>query len=397
MSRALPASARRAQAAARIRGVATPIIPLLAERARVRSDVYSFGQGVAWFPPPPAVQTGVETFWQSQRPHVYGPAAGIEPLVAGLESRFARENGFSRVGQDWRVMVTAGANMAFLNALLAITDPGDEVLLPLPCYFNHEMAIEMAGCRAVHVPSRPDWSLDLDRIREAIGPRTRALVTVSPNNPAGVVYSPESLELANALAAEHGLWHLSDETYEYFTYGAARHLSPGAAGGEHTLTLGSFSKAYGMASWRVGYLLAPATLYPELLKVQDTNLICATHIAQYAALAALGVGPAYCRSHLPMLEHTRMRCVDALGALAPRVKVSGGEGAFYLLLELDTVFDSTCLALRLVEEFGVVLLPGAAFGLQQGCTLRLSYGALASDGLEAGLSRLVAALAAVLD
>ena len=123
-------------------------------------------------------------------------------------------------------MVTAGANMAFMHAVMAITTPGDEVILPIPFYFNHEMAIEMAGCRAVRVPTDERYQLDLDAIDRAITSRTRAVVTISPNNPSGAVLDPASLRAVNELCRMRGLYHIADEPYEYFTYGSARHFSP---------------------------------------------------------------------------------------------------------------------------------------------------------------------------
>ena len=108
-------------------------------------------------------------------------------------------------------MVTAGSNMAFLNSVLAVADPGDEFILPMPFYFNQEMAIRMCGCVPVPVPSNEDWSLNVEAMAAAITPRTRAIITVSPNNPTGAVYSEASLRAINALCAQHGLYHFSDE------------------------------------------------------------------------------------------------------------------------------------------------------------------------------------------
>ncbi len=124
-------------------------------------------------------------------------------------------------------MVTAGANMAFMHAVLATTQPGDEVILPVPFYFNHEMAVEMAGCRVVRVPTDDRYQLRVDAIANAITPRTRVVVTISPNNPSGAVYSEDSLRALGALCRDRGVYHFSDEPYEYFTYGGARHVSPG--------------------------------------------------------------------------------------------------------------------------------------------------------------------------
>lgn len=391
------AAPRRAAGGARLAAVDAPIIPHLAALARRHADPFSFGQGVAFFPPPPAAHAGVEAFWRQSSPHGYGPAAGLDELVEALGAKFTRENGFCGVGDTQRVLVTAGANMAFLTALLAVTDPGDEVLLPLPWYFNHEMAVRIADCTPVGVPPAAGLRPDPAALEAAITPRTRVLVTVSPNNPAGIVYTPAELSALNRIAASHGLWHISDETYEYFLYDGAQHLSPGAPGNAHTLTLGSFSKAFGMASWRVGYLLAPATLYPALLKVQDTNLICAPHVSQYAALGALAAGPSWPRRHLGTLATHAARLRHALQRLGDRVlEIVGGEGSLYFLVRLASTLCPVRLAERLVEAHGVVTLPGSAFGLNQGCWLRISFGALSEHGLEQGLDRLVRGLAASL-
>src|SRR5262249_42010158 len=188
-----------------------------------------------------------------------------------------------------RVMVTAGANMAFVHALLAITSLGDEVILPVPFYFNHEMAIEMAGCAPVRVPTDERYQLDLDAIRRAITPRTRAIVTVTPNNPTGAVYPEPALRAVSRLCQDHGLYHISDEVYEYFTYGAARHVSPASFDGaeKFTISLFSLSKAYGFAGWRIGYMAYPESLANAIMKVQDTVIVCPPVISQIAAGSTL--------------------------------------------------------------------------------------------------------------
>src|SRR5262249_18767977 len=144
-------------------------------------------------------------------------------------------------------------------------------------------------------------------IRRAITPKTRAVVTVSPNNPTGVAYSRESLAAVNALCAERGIFHINDEAYEYFTYEQTPHFSPGALPGAagHTISLYSLSKAYGFASWRIGYMVIPESLWDAINKIQDTLLICAPHVSQHVALAAIRRGSAYAKSFLPTLDEMR--------------------------------------------------------------------------------------------
>ncbi len=215
---------------------------------------------VHYGPPAEAIER-IGQFLASPDNHKYKPVEGIAELVTALERKLAAENGIS-TGDTGRVVVTAGGNMAFFNALLAIADPLDEIILLAPYYFNHEMAVCMLNCRPVVVPTDANYQLDLAAIRAAITPRTRAIVTISPNNPSGAVYSRESLTAVNQLCSEHGIYHINDEAYEYFVYDPARHFSPGSlpAAAGHTISLYSLSKAYGFASWRIGYMVIPEAL-----------------------------------------------------------------------------------------------------------------------------------------
>jgi aspartate/methionine/tyrosine aminotransferase len=204
----------------------------------------SLGQGVVNYPPPSATREAIERFFSVDHHHQYKPVDGIEPLREAIAGKLAAENGIV-IGGDSALVVTAGGNMAFINALLAIADAGDEVILQSPYYFNHEMAVTMLGCRAVVVPTNDRFQLDLDRIRAAVTSRTRAIVTVSPNNPTGAVYPETDLREVNELCRAAGVYHIHDEAYEYFTWDGAEHFSPGsiAGAGAHTISLYSLSKA----------------------------------------------------------------------------------------------------------------------------------------------------------
>ena len=262
-----------------------------------------------------------------------------------IRRKLLEENGIA-LTETQRIVVTAGGNMAFMNALLAIADPGDQIILQLPYYFNHEMAISMVNCEAVCVPTDAHYQLQLDAIRNAITDRTRAIVTISPNNPAGVVYAESDLRAVNALCREAGLYHISDEAYEYFTYDGARHFSPGsiADSSEYTISLYSLSKAYGFASWRIGWMVAPDHLYTAIKKAQDTILICPPVVSQYAAVAAMQVGSAYCREKLRAMIVTRRIIQQALNELGELITLPRSDGAFYFLLRVRTDMDAMTLA-----------------------------------------------------
>lgn len=383
-------------ASERIDQVDTPIIPTIAAMVRAMPGTISLGQGVVSYGPPADAVAALPALMNDPTLNRYQPVTGIPPLVEAIATKLRSENGIDVAGAS-EIMVTAGSNSAFLNAVLAVSDPGDEFILPAPYYFNQEMALRMCGARPVPVPTLPDWQLDVDAIARAIGPRTRAIVTVSPNNPTGAVYRPEDLRAVNALAAARGLYHFSDEAYEYFTYGGARHFSPASLPGaqSHTLTFHSFSKNYGMASWRVGYVVYPLALSAAMNKVQDTNLICAPVVSQLLALEALRRGRAIVDPQVAALAAVRDAVHEALSGLDGLATIARTEGAFYVLVKLPGVDDALAFNRTMIARHRVATIPGFAFGLTDTRSAnyqRLSYGALDAATVDEGVRRFVAAV-----
>ena len=388
--------------------VQSPIIPVIGSIIRQVPGTISLGQGVVHYGPPSEAVEAVRLALARSSTHEYHDGAGLPALIDRIAQKLAAENGIDvRAGS--RIMVTAGANMAFMHAVLATTNPGDEVILPVPFYFNHEMAIEMAGCRAVLVPTDEHYQLRLDLVRRAVTDRTRAVVTISPNNPTGAVMSESSLREVNALCRNLGLYHIADEPYEYFTYGSARHVSPGSFPGAaaHTISMYSLSKAYGFAGWRIGYMVYPDHLASAMMKSQDTILICPTIASQEGAVAALAVGRAYCEPFVRELAVIRDIVVSRLGALAPLATVPAADGAFYVLLRVnDEALKASggpgeaatpfAIAERLIREHKVAVIPGPAFGITDGCYFRVAYGALQRETVAEGIGRLVRGLRAIL-
>jgi aspartate/methionine/tyrosine aminotransferase len=380
----------------RLAAVQPPVIPIVGRWTAETAGTISLGQGVVSYTPPPEVLEAARRMGSNLSDHRYGPVEGLPELVNELESKLARENGIV-VRPASRVLVTAGGNQAFVNAVLAVTDPGDEVILPAPYYFNHEMAIVIAGAVPVGAVTTRDYQLDVQAITDAITPRTRAIVTVSPNNPTGAVYTEETLRAVNALCRDRGIFHIHDEAYEYFIYGHASHFSPGSIPGvaAHTISLYSLSKAYGMASWRIGYMVIPESLSDAVNKIQDTLLICPPAISQYAALAALRIGADYPRSYLKGLDRMRHTIFDALSDRAIPCDVPSVEGAFYYLVRVHSTMDSMTLVERLIRQHRVATIPGSAFADPSPCSIRISYGALGPDVIVEGLERLVGGLRAL--
>lgn len=383
----------------RLAGVDTPVMPAIAALVRDNPGTISLGQGVVNYGPPPEALSALPGLMGDVALNKYQAIIGHPALINALTQKLVDENNI-QCGSDSVVMVTAGSNMAFLNCLLAVGDPGDEFILPSPYYFNQEMAIRMVGCVPVSVPVNEDWSLNVEALAAAVTPRTRAIVTVSPNNPTGAVYSKESLTAINGLCATKNIYHFSDEAYEYFTYDGAEHFSPASLPGaqRHTISFYSMSKNYGMASWRIGYVVFPADLLDAMNKVQDTNLICAPVASQMLALEVLKFGRAWVQPKIDALAVVRKNVFERLKGLGDLVRFPETQGAFYVFLKLPGLSedcDQLAFNRTMAQRHQVVSVPGFTFGLrdtERANYQRLSYGALDAASVAQGVERYVAAV-----
>ncbi|MCU0517612.1 MAG: pyridoxal phosphate-dependent aminotransferase [Oscillatoria sp. Prado101] len=377
----------------RMQAVQSPIIPAVGELIRSYPGTISLGQGVVYYSPPPEAAQQISQFLADPENHKYKAVHGIAPLREAISQKLKAENGITPSGSH-RIVVTAGSNMGFMNAVLAITSPGDEIIIQTPYYFNHEMAIVTAGCRPVLVGTDENYQLRPDAIEEAITDKTRAVVTISPNNPTGAVYSPESLRAVSEICRTRGVYHISDEAYEYFTYDGVQHFSPGSIenSSEHTISLFSLSKAYGFASWRIGYMVIPEHLFLSVQKIQDTILICPPVVSQYAALGALNAGSSYCQEKINAIAEVRQLVLDELEGVRDLCTIPEADGAFYFLLKVHTDLGAMELVEKLVREHGVAAIPGTTFGMDSGCYLRVAYGALEKETAQEGIGRLVRGL-----
>jgi len=374
------------EAAARLNAVQNPVIPIMGELILQSPGTLSLGQGmVHWGPPPQALQAAREAIDDGDL-HAYGPMAGDQALRDAVGRWLQHHHKLDLAGSA--VLITTGSNMAFHAIAQVLCDPGDECILPVPYYFNHAMAIQLAG--GVPVAVEAGVIPDPERLAAAITPRTRAIVTISPNNPSGAVFPRAVLEAINRLCADRGLLHISDEAYALFAHGDAAVWSPGqgSGSGAHTVTLGSLSKSYGMAGWRIGWAVVPERLLEAIAKVQDTIQICPPRLNQRAAAGALAAGAPWCQTRIQGLGQQRRQVLAALDqANAPWRLLAPPDGAFYALLQLDSPLSGDAAMERLIREHRVALVSGDSFGLR-GCCLRLSYGMLQAVDLAEALDRL---------
>ena len=372
----------------RIQAVQTPIIPVVADLILANPGTISLGQGVVHYQPPVEINHGLARFTELDSHH-YEAVEGIPELRDLIAQKLESENQITTDNYD--VVISAGGNMGFLNAILAVCDPGDEIILLSPWYFNHEMAIGIANCSAVSVDTNTSFQPDLKAIENAITAKTRAIVTVSPNNPTGAVYSANKLSAVNRLCAEHGIYHINDEAYEYFCYDGIEHFSPASLDNaeKHTISIYSTSKSFALANWRIGYMLIPKHLFKPVRKIQDTNVICPPVISQYAAIECLKLGRNYCLEQRRGIEIARQHFRNRLEAL-PAIAHPELDGAFYAFLQLPSLaMDDMQIVEHLVEKHRVAVIPGMAFGITDRRCLRVSYGALKPDKAVEGIDRLI--------
>ncbi len=391
-------------AAGRMAAVADPVIARVGALVRQRPGALSLAQGMVAWGPPPGVRTAVLAALEAadHRLDRYGPVQGEEPLLEAVRRELTDVRGLDLEGSD--LWVTTGSNMAFSTIAQVLCDPGDEVLLPLPFYFNHAMAVRLAG--GVPVPVDAGLVPDPDRFAAAITSRTRAIVTISPNNPSGRVTPPAVLAAINGLCDRHGLLHVSDEAYADFVHGRGSPTAARAGArqrGAHRVPL---LPLQGLRHGRLAGGLCGGAPPADGGPGQGAG-----HGADLPAPgeSAGGAGRPGGRARLVPAPHRRPGGAEATAAGGggggtggrPAVELLGPpDGAFYGLLRCPCRQGGLRLMERLVLEHGVAVLPGESFGLPtvggQGL-LRLSYGMLGAADLEEALGRLFRGLEALGD
>ena len=381
----------------RVRSVAMPPIDALNTRMiqmnAEAGDVISLGQSVPFFGPPPqmldAVRNALDSF--GPRLHTYGPDAGIPELREPLAVKLRDFNGVS-FDPETQLLVTPGSNQAFMVVMTTILEPGDEVAIASPYYFNHHMAIELCGgvVREIQLREEDGFQMTMEDVEAALTEHTRAVVIISPNNPTGTVYRPEEIATITRELTERGIYVISDDAYEVFCYDGASHTSVAglADSTDNVITLGSLSKTFGMTGWRIGYIAASAELCRQALKVQDAMAICAPIISQVAATAALEQMPGYPLGMIAELDERRSILENMLDNI-PALHWNKTDGALFAMVRADIGGEDRELAWELLDRAEVLTVPGSAFGRQWEGFLRISYGCSPRDRYEEALSRLV--------
>jgi len=324
-----------------------------------------------------------ETFYTYQR--------GIPELRAAISDYYRRLRGLD-IPSD-RIFVTGSGMQAIQIAVQAIAGIGDEVVIPTPAWPNCAAALELLGATVVPIPfdfAADGWRLQLDRVMAACGARTRAIYINSPANPTGWVMSGEERGALLSFARERGLWIIADDVYERFNYasdGPAPSFIDIAAPEDRLLVINTFSKNWSMTGWRMGWLLAPAALGQLIENLIQYNTSGVAVFMQRAGIEAIEKGEAFATEQVARARAGRDVVCEQLGR-SNRIRFAKPDGAFYLLFAIDGHEDTDALALRLIDEAGIGLAPGTAFGRGGKRFMRLCF-ARSPDSLSQAAERLL--------
>lgn len=390
MSVAFPAIARPV-----IQDLSASLIREVANAGMGRTDIAPFWFGESDQPTPRFIREAAmaslesgETFYSQNlgRPYLR------EAIAAYLSDLHQRAIGTEQVA------ATGSGVSALMLAMQMVLSPGDRVVAVTPLWPNIVEIPRILGAAVTRVPlevANDSWSLDVDRLVAALTPETRLCIINSPNNPTGWTIAPEALDAVLAHCRRHGIWLLCDDVYERLVHDPARRSAPSvlarAEPEDRVISVNSFSKAWSMTGWRIGWIAGPAPLVADLTKVIEYNTSCILEPVQRAATVALQQGEAEVERLRAALRASRAQLVSGLRAL-PGTIVPEAGGAMYVFFRIAGHDDSLALAKRLVAEAGLGLAPGAAFGPEGEGWLRWCH-AVAPARLDDGLRRLAQFLA----
>jgi len=359
--------------------------------AATMQDVISLGIGEPDFTTPaPIIRAGIASLERGDT-H-YTSNHGILPLREAVAQQLQKLYGVTYDPKE-EIILTVGVSEALYLTFTALLDPGDEVIIPTPCFVSYQAEVQLAGGVAVEIPTymADNFEPRPDLIEQAITPRTKAIFIGYPNNPTGAVATRETLLKIAELAEKYDLMVVSDEIYDRLVY-EQEHVCFAALPGmwERTILMGGFSKAYAMTGWRIGYVAAPASIAGGLVRIHQYSVMSAPTISQYAALEALRVGEPYVQEMRE--EYNRRRKLICSGLNAMGLKTSTPGGAFYVFPEVtSTGMDDEEFAEKLLYEEHVAVVPGRSFGDSGKGFVRCSY-ATEYRCIEIALERMAAFL-----
>ena len=381
-----------------VSGMTVSAIKEMAIRSQGIPDVASLTWGLPSFRTPPDIRRAVQLALDDD-PEIgkYALPDGLPELRATVAPHHERATGIA-TDADRNVMISAG-NMQAINALLhTILDPGDEIILTDPGFASHIQQIRLCGGQPVYWPldESQGWSLDIESLPELITPGTKAILLVSPSNPTGSIFGERELRRVADIAAAHELLILLDDPYSHLTYENRDRYFNLAAVAEHADRIAycfTFSKIHAMSGWRLGYMILPAALRTQIIKVHDATLICTPRISQVAGLAALQGECTHVAEFRQILAARRRLICERLDRLPHVFDYVLPQGAYYVFPRIVAAHDDSMeFALRLLEKAKVTVTPGAAFGPQGEHHVRMAF-CVSEDVINKAFDRLEALFA----
>ncbi|NOZ59466.1 MAG: pyridoxal phosphate-dependent aminotransferase [Euryarchaeota archaeon] len=352
------------------------------ELAKAR-DVVNLALGEPDFGIPRSAKQAIISALEEDFTH-YTPNKGIPELRAAIAEKLRRENGINADEED--IIVTSGASEALHLAILALVEPGDEVLVPSPGFVSYSPLVRLAGGTPVEYPLRESNAFEprVGDLEERLTERTRLIVVNSPSNPTGAVFSKRTVREIARLAESRGIPLLSDEVYERIIYEGEHHSF--ARYYAETITVNGFSKSYAMTGLRLGYVHAPGEAIEEMLKIHQYIQASTVSLSQVAALAALERGEEHVREMVERFRQRREIIMEELGSI-PGVSCVLPRGAFYAFPNFSSYGSSGELAMALLKHAKVVVTPGTAFGREGEGYLRISF-ATGEESIREGMRRI---------
>jgi aspartate aminotransferase len=350
-------------------------------------EVYGFGAGEPDMDTPEHIKAAAIKALQDGRTK-YTPSSGIPELRQAISQKFLKDNGLDY--KPSQVVVSSGAKHSCFNAIAAVVNEGDEVIIPAPYWLSYPEMVRLVGGEPVFVQTTQEnnWKITPEDFENAMSPRTKMIIINSPGNPTGSIYTREELKALAEVAAEEDIFILSDEIYEKLTYDGAEHISIASISPEAydlTITVNGFSKAYSMTGWRLGYLAAPEPIARAIDSMQSHMTSNPCSFAQYGGLAAL-TGDQQCVNDMRDEFDIRRQYMFERLTQIPGISAVRPQGAFYVLANISALgLKSQNFADRLLTKANVAIVPGIAFGDDR--TVRLSY-ATSLDVIKSGLDRI---------
>ena len=381
----------RMKLAARVSQVTPSLTLAIAAKAKALKaegiDVCSFSAGEPDFDTPAHIKAAAVKALEEGKTK-YGAAAGEPKLREAIAHKLKIDNGLDYKSEN--VIVTNGGKHSLYNLIVALIDPGDEVIIPAPYWLSYPEMVTLVGGVSVIVPTdaTTGYKITPEQLRKAITPKTKLFILNSPSNPTGMVYTPDEIKALAQVVVDADIFVVSDEIYEKILYDGAEHISIGSLGKEifdRTLISNGFAKAYSMTGWRLGYLAGPVEIIKAASTIQghSTSNVCT--FAQYGAIAALESSQDCVEEMRQAFAKRRQVMLDRLNAI-PGLSTAKPDGAFYLFPDISkTDLKSLKFCDALLEEHQVAVIPGIAFGADD--NIRLSY-ATDMATIEKGMDRL---------